>query len=106
MSPYEQDDIRHILNRIYSPEIAGRWEVNERVAETLLEMSSELSNCSKLMDLVPRPMPPGSRPLRYLSKEARKALMRQLKDDETYISCVKIGATAYRSQFEAASLGL
>lgn len=36
MSPYEQDDIRYILNRIYSPEIAGRWEVNERVAETLL----------------------------------------------------------------------
>lgn len=37
MSPYEQDNIRHILNRIYSSEIAGRWEVNERVAETLLE---------------------------------------------------------------------
>lgn len=106
MSPYEQEDIRHILSRVYSPAIAGRWEINDRVAETLLEMSSELSNCSKLMGLVPRPMPPGGRPLRYISKEARKALIRQLKEDETYISCVKVGAAAYRSQFEAASMGM
>ena len=106
MSPYEQEDIRKILSRVYSPEIAGRWVINDLMAETLLEMSSQLSNCSKLMDLVPRPLPSGSRPLRYISREARKALIRQLKDDETYITCIIAGAAAYRSKFEAASLGL
>lgn len=40
MTPYEQDDIRSILRRVYSPEIVSRWNINERVAETLLEKSA------------------------------------------------------------------
>lgn len=106
MSPYEQEDIRAILTRIYPPAVVGRWEINDQVAETLLQMSAELTNCSKLMSLVPRPLPPGARPLQYIAKEARSALVRQLRDDETYLSCVRIGSAAYRSKFEAASLGL
>lgn len=35
MTPYEQDDIRSILRRVYSQEIVSRWNINERVAETL-----------------------------------------------------------------------
>lgn len=106
MTPYEQEDIRTILSRVYPPEIVGRWNINDRVAETLLEMSAQLSNCSKVMDLVPRPMPPGARPLQYITKEARRALMRQLKEDETYITCIRAGAVGYRSRFEEASAGL
>lgn len=106
MTPYEQEDIRSILNRVYPPEIVARWDINDRVAETLLEMSAQISNCSKVMDLVPRPMPPGARPLQYITKEARRALMRQLKDDESYITCIKAGSVAYRSRFEAASAGM
>ena len=106
MSPYEQDDIRDILGRVYSPAIVSRWQINDRVAETLLEMTIQLSNCSKLMNLVPRPLPPGVKPLRYIAKEARKALIRQLKNDETYIACITAGSAGYRSKFEAASLGL
>lgn len=106
MTPYEQDDIRTILGRVYPPEIVSRWSINDRVAETLLEMSAQVSNCSKVMDLVPRPMPPGARPLQYISKEARRALMRELKNDESYITCIKAAAVGYRTRFEEASAGL
>jgi hypothetical protein len=106
MTPYEQDDVRSILSRIYSPEIVSRWNINDRVAETLLEISAQVSNCSKVMDLVPRPMPPGARPLQYISKEARRTLMRQLKDDESYMICIVAAAAAYRARFEEASAGL
>ena len=106
MSPYEQDDIRAILSRVYPPEIVARWSINDRVAETLLEMSAQITNCSKVMDLVPRPMPPGARPLQYISREARRGLMRQLKDDEAYITCIKAGSAGYRTRFEEASAGL
>ena len=106
MTPYEQDDVRSILSRIYSPEIVSRWNINDRVAETLLEISAQVSNCSKVMDLVPRPMPPGARPLQYISKEARRTLMRQLKDDESYMICIVSAAAAYRARFEEASAGL
>lgn len=106
MSPYEQEDLAAILSRIYPPALVARWQINEEMAEILLEMSSELGNCSKLMALVPRPLPPGHRPLRYLAGEARRMLLRQLRDDDTYLSCVRVGAAAYRSKFEAANLGL
>ncbi|MCG7373990.1 hypothetical protein MHL40_15110 [Pseudomonas luteola] len=106
MTPYEQEDIRTILGKIYSPSIVKAWDINDRVAETLLEMSAQITNCSKLMALVPRPLPAGGRPLQYISKEARRMLMSQLKEDETYLSCVKAGALGYRTRFEEASLGL
>lgn len=106
MSPAEQEDLRAILSRIYPPAIVSRWDMNEAMAKTLLEMSYQHSNCSKLMELVPRPMAPGTKPIRYLSREARRALMRQLKDDETYLTCMAAGAVAYRSKFEAANLGI
>lgn len=106
MTPYEQDDIRAILNRVYPPIVVSRWSINDRVAETLLEMSSQIANCSKVMELIPRPMPSGARPLQYIGKEARSALMRQLKEDETYITCIKAGAVGYRTRFEEASAGL
>lgn len=105
MTPYEQDDIRSILRRVHSPEIVSRWNINERVAETLLEISAQIGNCSKVMDLIPRPMPAGSRSMRYISKEARRALIRQLKDDESYIICIKAASAGYRTQFEEASAG-
>jgi hypothetical protein len=106
VSPYEQEDLKAILSRIYPPALVARWDMNEQMAETLLEMSSELTNCSKLMALVPRPLPPGGRPLRYIASEARRQLLNQLRDDDTYLSCVKVGAASYRSKFEAASMGL
>ncbi|WP_462380573.1 hypothetical protein [Pseudomonas sp. Marseille-QA0892] len=39
MTPYEQEDIKTILMRIYPASVVGRWDINDQVAETLLEMS-------------------------------------------------------------------
>lgn len=42
MNPYEQEDLAAILSRIYPPALVARWQINEEMAEILLEMSSEL----------------------------------------------------------------
>jgi len=106
MTPYEQDDIRSILGKIYPSNIVNGWDINDKVAETLLEMSVNITNCSKVMALIPRPLPLGSRPLQYLAKETRRQLFSQLKEDDTYIACIKTGAWGYRGKFEEASAGL
>ena len=59
------------------------------------------------MDYVPRPLPPGREPIKWLTKQAREAFLRGLKEGkEQYVVCLKAAAYSMKFKFVEASMGL
>lgn len=106
MDSHEQDDLRAFLVELFQ-EKAEEWPMNDRIFNLVYELVSESTKCSKAMDYVPRPVPPGMEPFKWLGREARRAFIRRLKTGkEHYKICLSAAAYRMVRRFELAALGL
>lgn len=101
----EQDALRRILEGFYSPNIVAEWEMNERVLKVLGEMLTATEQCSRLMDLVPRPT--GYCPSLSCLRRKLIDIARRVRNNEgTYLICKSTMALKKRTDFEVAGQGL
>jgi hypothetical protein len=82
---------------------AGDWPINKHVLEVLGEMLSKDKNCSKAMDLVPRPGFPID--ARYIKRQLRGIARRIISGDHSYEVCKLAIAYRYKGKVKAASMG-
>lgn len=105
LTPDEKKEFQEILSYFYGDQ-AYNWNINMNVLKLLEELLRKSDSCSKYMDMVPRPFYFGNA-LKWASKQARKAILRHLKNkDKSYYLCLKGAAIGMRSKFQAASMGL
>jgi len=106
MGLHERQDLKAFLVSLFGSK-ANHWPMNEQIFNLTYKLVAESGLCSGMMDFVPRPMPPGASPMRYLAKQLREMFLRTIRQNkDQYIVCVK--ATAYRMsrEFEMAASGL
>ncbi|MBR9868278.1 hypothetical protein [uncultured Amphritea sp.] len=102
----DQEVLRSFLIKLYGSQV-NKWPMNEKMFDTTYQLLDESSKCSDLMDLVPRPYAPGKSAIKYLTKQARSMLLRQLKTREMhYLSCVRTTAFSLKHNFMAVASGL
>ena len=88
MDIHEQDDLRAFLTSLFGRQVQG-WPMNENMFNLTFELVAESSACSSAMDLVPRPMPLGGQPIKWLKKQVREMFLRELKDrKENYVAAL------------------
>ncbi|WP_087021606.1 hypothetical protein [Thaumasiovibrio subtropicus] len=101
----EKHELKAFLIQLWGVE-AQQWPINEKMFDVTFLMLEESKKCSDLMDLVPRPMPVGANPSSWLTKEVRKAIIRQLKDDKQhYFLCVQARKLRWKMRFLEAANG-
>lgn len=106
MDLHEQDDLRAFLVYLFK-EKANGWPMNDQIFNVTYELVSESAQCSSAMDYVPRPMPPGREPIKWLTKEVRGIFLRNLKDNkEHYVICLRAAAYRMVRNFELAAQGV
>ena len=106
MDLYESDDLRVFLVSLFGNQ-ANNWPMTESIFDLTFELVSESGDCSGAMDLVPRPIPFGKQPFKWMSKELRGAFLRDLKENkEQYVICLKAAAYRMAGQFRLASQGV
>lgn len=102
----EKKNVKEFLVSVYGPKVQT-WEITSGIFDLTYDMLKKSKKCSDLMDLVPRPMPYGQSATRWLAKEVRKALIRQLKErKEHYTTCVKAVAYHMTTKFEMERNGI
>lgn len=69
MEQSEKDDLRAFLATLYGQQ-ANSWPMSERMFNITYRMLNESEGCSDAMDHVPRPLPPGSQPIRWITKRS------------------------------------
>jgi hypothetical protein len=82
---------------------AGDWPINKGVLEVIGEMLSKDKNCSKAMDLVPRPgfaVNAG-----YIRSQLSGIARRITSGDHSYDACRLAIAYQYKGKVKAASMG-
>ncbi len=106
MDLHERQDLKSFLVALYGPQANG-WPMNEKIFDLTYELVALSGRCSGVMDFVPRPMPYGINPMRYLKKELREMFLRAIsKNKDQYIVCVKGAAGGMSTKFKEAALGL
>ena len=104
MNSVDQRNLRSFLSKLYGTQVE-RWPMNAEMFELTHRMLAESSGCSDVMDLVPRPMSPGSSAAKYVSGQARSMFLRELKNREQhYISCVRTAAWKLKILFLRAAM--
>jgi hypothetical protein len=78
--------------------------VNKEVLEVIGEMLINESNCSKAMDLVPRPS--YRIDARYIKRQLRGIARRVASGDHSYYACQVAVAYKYKDRVKLASEGL
>jgi hypothetical protein len=102
----DRDNLKEFIVELYGPQ-ARSWDMNEKVFKTVYGMVSASSACSDLMDYVPRPHALGKAPIKYLTKEIRSSIIRELKDRKRhYTICIKHVAANYRSHIQIQAMGI
>lgn len=102
----DQGVLRSFLIKLYGSQV-NKWPMNEKMFHTTYQLLDVSSKCSDLMDLVPRPYAPGKSAMKYLTKQARSVLLRQLKAREQhYLSCVRTAAFSLKYRFMEVASGL
>jgi len=105
MNLHERQDLKDFLVSLYGPQV-NKWLMNEKIFNLTYELVALSGKCSGMMDFVPRPMPYGVSPMRYLKKELRGMFLRSIsKNKDQYILCVKGAAGAMAAKFKLAALG-
>ncbi len=83
---------------------AGNWSVNKEVLDVIGDMLAKESNCSKAMDLVPRP---GFRiDASYIKRQLREIARRVASGDHSYYACQVAVAYKCKDRVKLASEGL
>ncbi len=106
MDLHEKDNLRAFLVVLFKEKAIG-WPMNHKMFNLTYELISESSACSNAMDYVPRPMPLGQQPIKWISKEVRSMFLRNLKNNKNhYAICLKGVAYRMTRRFDAAAQGL
>ena len=80
--------------------------MNKEIFNLTHKLVAKSGMCSTAMNWVPRPMPIGATPYKYLSKELRSAFLRHLKQNkEQYVSCLRAAALGMATEFHLAGNG-
>ena len=89
LTEQEKNDMRDILENFYGSQVKS-WRITIKIFEVLGELIKETSQCSRLMDMVPRPFGGGS-VVKWGQKQVRDFILRKLKSSEGkhYIICMK-----------------
>ena len=102
----EKKNLKLFLSGLFGPQVRA-WAMNDKMFNLTYELLSESAKCSNSMDLVPRPIPLGASPIRYLTKQVRGLFLRKLKDNKQhYIVCVKTTAVRMKTKFLMAANGI
>jgi len=99
--------IKAILNSFFGSNFGVRININDKVVKLTWDMVSSSQQCSKLMDMVPRPsgfIPSSGYIVKQLTKLAKRII--NSKDDEIYLICKKWSAYQYSRKIQMASNGL
>jgi len=108
MEPFsieEKKEVRNFLIKLYGSQ-ATWWDINKNVLQIIEKIIKSSADCGRYMDLVPRPLTVGS-PIKWGTKQARKALIRYLKQsDEYYITCLKNSAYHLKPKMVMATSGV
>jgi len=105
MDLYERQDLKDFLVKLFGNKVNG-WNMNEGVFNLTYELVAESGLCSGMMDFVPRPMPYGVSPMRYLKKELRGIFLRSIsKNKDQYIICIRAAAFKMTTRFQEAAMG-
>ncbi|WP_396587816.1 hypothetical protein [Bermanella sp. R86510] len=106
MDARNKDDLRDFLIEVFGSK-AQKWTMTDRMFELTFERLRDSGSCSDLMDLVPRPYAIGKQPIKWLSKEIRGQVIRQLKDRKKhYATCLAAVSWHSAHKFSMASQGI
>ena len=107
LSSSEQDDLKKILIAFFG-ETATSWNMNEKVLELTIEMLQRNEQCSKWMDVVPRPgVYVNANAVRHMiAAIASRVIQRQASGDLTYKLCQQFLSYHWETVLRAASMGL
>ncbi len=106
MDLQEKEDLRIFLASLYGSQV-NTWPMNDEIFNLTYVMISESSACSDAMDFVPRPLPPGREPIKWITQQAREMFLRTLKErKEHYVICLKAAAYSFKFKFLEASMGV
>ncbi|ALG12234.1 hypothetical protein [Kibdelosporangium phytohabitans] len=106
-TPEEQDAPRSVATAIWTPELAGRWTMNNDLADVPSTATDSILRCSEAFSLVPKP--PGFVRRAGIPGEVRAKSRRLLPHRArhwTYRVCVVNTARNYRTAIERASEGV
>lgn len=107
----DKENMRVFLRIVYqeNPSVVNNWRMNDRVFEITMDMVEQMTECSNLMDFVPRPTDlagarGGARYVKAILGSIAKRVVRNQGrlDREIYISCRYSMARNYRSLLEMA----
>lgn len=106
MESHERQELKNFLISLYGPEVY-RWPMNEQMFNLTYELVAFSRQCSGVMDFVPRPMPAGVSPMRYLNKELRGIFLRSISENKKqYIVCLRGASARMANKFKEAALGM
>jgi len=106
MDLYDRDNLKAFLVTLFGNQ-ANNWPMSEKMFNLTFELVSESSACSSAMAFVPRPIPYGQTPFKWLAKEVRSKFLKRLKNDkEHYVICLKAAAYRMVGKFQMASQGV
>jgi len=106
MNLHERQDLKDFLISLYGPQV-NKWPMSEQMFNLTYELVAESGRCSGIMDFVPRPMPYGVSPMKYLKKELRGIFLRSIsKNKDQYIVCLRGVSAGMANKFKEAALGM
>ena len=102
----DKEKIRDVLVKFYGKSVE-RININDEVYKELVKLIQASEACTNAMHFVPRPVLFGD-PVKWLKKEIIKSITRFLtsKENEHYISCLRVSAIARKTRIILASQGL
>jgi len=102
----DKDKIGKILVAFYGSS-AARINVNDKVYIEIVKMLQATQLCTNVMHFVPRPILAGN-PIKWLEKSIRKSVLKFLttKENEYYLTCLKVVALTRKTKVHLASQGL
>jgi hypothetical protein len=104
LSPSEQQDLRTVVEALYSKHMTAHWEMNEALLGVVTELLKESKICSEAFDLVPRPGV-------YLNPDdVRKELQRMAKrvlqgGGLNYLYCINVASLKFKQTADMAGQG-
>jgi len=99
--------IKSILASFFNPAYAASIRINDNVVEVVWEMVSKSKECTKALNLVPRPagfIPGASFVAMQLAKLGQRLLAHQ--DEDIANTCKSAASSAYSTRIRMASHGL
>lgn len=97
-----RDDIKTTLTNLYGYHVVKNWNINETVANLLLEYLIEVGECNVAMGWVPRPIAPGKKPLTELGKYVAGRIFKAAA--ENTLGCTNQAKNTFRRKFDDAAM--